>query len=319
MPNISSYATNHVFMVEPNRFRANHQTSDTNAFQKGGHWSADEITSEALRQHRNLRDLLINNDVYVTLRKSDEATPDAPFCNNWFSTHPTMKGFRDAHGYWEEDAPASLVLYPLMAENRRLERREELISGLFRRLYARIVNMAHHETDGRYLESTGSLCMHDAARTVYAAISPRTDPDLARAWAGRMGYHLVAFSATDAGGVPYYHTNVMMFVGHRIAAVCLESIEDASERIMVETALDEGELNVIAITREQVTHFCGNAISLVTHDGEPLFVMSTQAWTHFEPAQQQRIEAHGRVLHTDLSVFESIGGGSARCLIGELF
>ena len=306
----------HVLMVEPNDFRFNEETSGTNAFQNP---KAADVAARALTQHRALRDLLTANGVYVTLCQADPSTPDAPFCNNWFSTHPAMKGLRDAHGILEEDVPPTLVLYPLLAENRRRERQRTLIDGFFRRMYPRVMNMTFHEDQGRILESTGSLCMHDAARTVYAAISPRTDPELAAAWAERMGYRLVAFRAEDANGMLYYHTNVMMFIGHGIAGVCLESIVDAEERRTVEEALRASGLMVIPITRAQAANFCGNALSLTNVHGEKLLVMSSRAWAHFTPAEQTLLEAQCRVLHTDLSSFEDAGGGSARCLIGELF
>lgn len=307
----------HVLMVEPNDFRFNDETSGTNAFQNPA--ARDGVAARALSQHRALRDLLTANGVYVTLCQADPTTPDAPFCNNWFSTHPAMTGLRDAHSILEEDVPPTLVLYPLLAENRRRERQRALIDGFFRRMYPRVINMTFHEERGRILESTGSLCMHDAARTVYAAISPRTDRELAAAWAERMGYRLVAFHARDEGGMLYYHTNVMMFIGHGLAGVCLESIEDPAERRMVEDALRASGLTVIAITRAQAANFCGNALSLANPGGEKLLVMSSRAWENFEPAQKAVIEAACRVLHTDLSAFEDAGGGSARCLIGELF
>lgn len=313
---IATYTAAHVLMVEPNEFRFNDETSSTNAFQHTD--AVANIASLALVQHRALRDLLTSNGVTVTLFQADASTPDAPFCNNWFSTHPAMAGLRDAAGTIEEDVPPTLVLYPLLAPNRRRERSAALVDGLFRRLYPRVINMAFHEERGRYLESTGSLCMHDGARTVYAALSPRTDRELAAAWAERMGYRLVAFHARDAGGMLYYHTNVMMFIGHGLAGVCLESI-DVAERATVEQALAQSGLSVIAITREQAANFCGNALSLTNARGERLLAMSSRAWQHFNAAQQSAIEARCRVLHTDLSAFEQVGGGSARCLIGELF
>lgn len=303
-------------MVEPTDFRFNDETSETNRFQNP---TKDEgIAQRALAQHRCLRDLLTSNGVTVTLAQADEATPDAPFCNNWFSTHPAMHGLRDAHGSIEEDVPPTLVLYPLLAPNRRRERSASLVEGLFRRMYPRIFNMAFHEKSGRFLESTGSLCMHDSARMVYAAISPRTDRELASAWAERMGYRLVAFHARDARGIAYYHTNVMMFIGHGLAGVCLESIDD-TDLPCVQDALASSDLEVMGISRDQAANFCGNALSLTNARGEPLLVMSTRAWESFDPDQQRLMSRHCKVLHTDLSVFEEIGGGSARCLIGELF
>ncbi|MCC5877104.1 MAG: amidinotransferase, partial [Candidatus Sumerlaeia bacterium] len=239
--------------------------------------------------------------------------------NNWFSTHTGMNGLRDALGIMEEDVPPTLVLYPLKAPNRRVERRPELVNGLLRRMYPRVINMSHHEERDRFLESTGSLCMHDAHRTVYAAISRRTDPDLAAAWAEKMGYRLVAFHATDANGKPYYHTNVMMYIGHDLAVICHESIERPDERARVEAALKESGLTVISITRDQVEHFCGNALTLTNNRNERLLVMSSRAWANYTAPHQKIIEDHCRVLHADLSAFEDVGGGSARCLIGELF
>jgi hypothetical protein len=312
------YDTAHVLMIAPNDFRFNSETSGDNAFQHAPVGDAG-IGSLAETQHRALRALLIDNGVIVTLHRADHATPDAPFCNNWFSTHPAMKGLRDAQGIMEEDVPQTVVLYPLLAPNRRIERRPELVEGLLRRMYPRMINMAHHEERGRFLESTGSLCMHDARRTVYAAISQRTDPGLAAAWAEKMGYRLVAFHSTDATGKPYYHTNVMMYIGHDLGVVCLESIGDASERATVEEALAESGLEVMAISRAQVGEFCGNALTLTNNRGERLLVMSTRAWENYSPAQQAVLERHCRVLHTDLSAFEQVGGGSARCLIGELY
>ncbi|CAN5250023.1 arginine deiminase-related protein [soil metagenome] len=311
------YSCSHVLMVEPNHFRCNEETVGTNAFQK----ASSETTGSALalQQHRALQELLLSNGVAVTLCRADAASPDAPFCNNWFSTHPAMEGIRDGHGMMEEDTPPTVVLYPLLAPNRRRERRADLVQGLFRRLYPRVINMSHHENRGLFLESTGSLCMHDATRTVYAALSPRTNRELADAWADKMSYRMVAFRATDAHGMEYYHTNVMMFIGHGVAGVCLESVEDPAERAALETSLNASGITIVPISRAQVEGFAGNVLSLTNNRGERLLVMSSKAWTSFTPHQQAVLEDHCHVLHTDLSVFEDLGGGSARCLIGELF
>lgn len=315
------YSCDHVLMIEPHYFRFNEETAQTNAFQRlpSGALDADAIHRMALAQHRALQQLLSANGVTVTVFQASPDTPDAPFCNNWFSTHPAMTGLRDGHGMMEEDVPPTVVLYPLMAPNRRLERRRELVDGLFRRLYPRVVNMAHHERRNLFLESTGSLCMHDSARTVYAAISQRTDAGLAEAWADKMGYRLVSFKATDDAGMAYYHTNVMMYIGHGVAGVCLESIAHPLERAVVEESLAESGLVVVPITRKQVLSFSGNALSLTNNRRERLLVMSSRAWDGYTPEQQAVLSEHCRVLHTDLSVFEDLGGGSARCLIGELF
>lgn len=297
-------------MIEPVGFRFNPQTAASNVFQlqhPPAEAEAAELARLAPEQHRRFRDLLVANGVCVTVCRSRSVTPDAPFCNNWFSTH------RPAG-----DAPAALVIYPLLAENRRLERRADLIA-LLRPAYPRLLDFSGHERDMRYLESTGSLCLDPANRVAYAALSPRTDRTLAEQWAREFGYRLVAFTATDTQGVPYYHTNVMMFLGHGVAGVTLEAMTDPAERNVVEAALAAGGFEVIALSRTQAGRFCGNGLALVNDDGEPLWVFSSSAWSWFTPPQQAVLQRHARVLHSDLSAFERLAGGSARCLLAELF
>ncbi|HEY9382753.1 MAG TPA: arginine deiminase-related protein [Gemmatimonadales bacterium] len=301
-------ATSHVLLVEPVHFRYNRETGDTNAFQvppAPGEEAA--LAALALQQHHALRDLLVANGVTVTLTRSREATPDAPFCNNWFSTHAPGQG-----------APATLVLYPLLATNRRGERRPDLVA-LLRPLYPRVVDLSDNENKARFLESTGSLVLDHEAHVAYAALSPRTDLSLAQEWAAELGYRLVAFTAVDPSGVPYYHTNVLMFVGHGLAGVCLEAVRSVSERQAVEQRLRQDGREILPLTQQQAASFCGNCLALAGEEGERLFVMSSAAWRGFSPAERGSIEKHGRILHTELSAFERLGGGSARCLIAELF
>jgi hypothetical protein len=182
-----------------------------------------------------------------------------------------------------------------------------------------VVDLSPNERKARYLESTGSLVLDHEARTVYAALSPRTDFSLASEWAGELGYHLVAFTAVDRGGVPFYHTNVLMFIGHGLAGICLESIQANPERRAVEGRLRKDGKEILPLTQEQTANFCGNCLALSSGDGAPLFLMSSQAWRHFSGDERATLERHGRTLHTELSAFEQLGGGSARCLVAELF
>jgi hypothetical protein len=298
----------HVLLVEPVRFRYNRETRETNAFQVAP--SPDEETqlSElAVAQHHALRYLLIANGIAVTLARSLESTPDAPFCNNWFSTHPA-----------DERAPATLVLYPLLAENRRPERRGDLVA-LLRPAYPRLLDLSPNERKARFLESTGSLVLDHEVRATYCAISPRTNLSLAQEWAEELGYELISFTAVDRSGIPYYHTNVLMFVGHDLAGICLDSIRSPAERTAVEGRLRRDGREILPLTQEQAASFCGNCLALASAAGERLFVMSSQAWRAFSKEERGRIERHGRIIHTELSAFERLGGGSARCLIAELF
>ncbi len=307
-------AASHVLLIAPVDFRANEETAESNVFQHAvGAEKAKRMAKLAIDQHRALRNLLIEQGVTVTVVRSRPETPDAPFCNNWFSTHPAAA---------DRNIPV-LVLYPMLAPNRRAERRRDIIA-LLKSRYECVVDFSDREHEGLFLESTGSLCLDDAARVAYATISPRTHLSLAKDWASSLGYRLVAFRATDAHGVPYYHTNVMMFIGHGLAGVCLESIgegrgEGETGRRGVEESLRTSGLELLVISRDQVLQFCGNCLPLVNDAGDRLFMMSSAAFNAFSPAQRATIERHGRILHTDLSSFEEIGGGSARCLLGELF
>lgn len=301
-------AASHVLLIEPVNFRSNPETEATNAFQ--GAPEPDEaaaLAALAVQQHHVLRDLLVEHGVTVTLARSLATSPDAPFCNNWFSTHPA-----------DERGPATLVLYPLLAENRRIERRDDLIA-LMRPTYSRVVDLSPNEKRGRFLESTGSLVLDHPSRTAYAALSPRTDLSLAWEWASQLAYDLVAFSAVDRGGVPYYHTNVLMFIGHGLAGICLDSIPAKAERGAVEERLRKDGNEILALSQEQAANFCGNCLALAAGDGTPIYLMSSQAWRHFSEGERATLEQHGRILHTELSAFEKLGGGSARCLVGELF
>jgi hypothetical protein len=301
-------AAAHVLLIEPLNFRYNEETRESNAFQvPPSPGEAAALAQLAIRQHHALRDLLVANGVTVTLTRSGESTPDAPFCNNWFSTHPASQA-----------VPATLVLYPLLAENRRPERRPDLIAQL-RPAYPRLLDFSAHEGEGRFLESTGSLVLDQESRVAYAALSPRTDRSLAAEWARELKYELIAFTAVDRAGMPYYHTNVLMFIGHGLAGVCLDAIRSPAECAAVEQRLSQDGRELLRLTQKQAASFCGNSLALASGDAEPLFVLSSRAWNAFSAEQRATLERHGRSLHTDLSAFERLGGGSARCLIGELF
>lgn len=296
-------------MIEPVQFRFNPETAASNVFQfqvPPTATEAEAIARLAPEQHRRLRDLLVTHGVCVTAARSREDTPDAPFCNNWFSTHR-------AAGL----SPATMVVYPLLAPSRRRERRTDLIE-LLGAAYPRVVDLSRHEREARFLESTGSLCLEHDHRLAFAALSPRTDRHLAEAWAAQLGYRLVAFTATDEGGVPYYHTNVMMWLGHGLAGVALEAIEHPAERRLVETSLAAAGCEPLPITRAQAAQFCGNCLALSSDDGTPLLVMSSRAWNAFTAEQRRVLERHATLVHTDLSAFERLAGGSARCLLAEL-
>ena len=302
--------TSVVLMVSPDDFGFNAETAGSNAFQER---SADGegARSRALREFDAAAEALRQAGVRVIRlpSRTDVRTPDAVFPNNWFSLHAL------------EGGPRVLVGYPMLAPNRRAERR---LAELRARLVAEglpvdeVVDLGPFEERGLFLEGTGSLVLDRANRVAYAALSPRTDSVVLEEFARRMRYRPVRFRSTDAAGVAVYHTNVMMSVGSRFAVVCAESIPDPEERRALLEELRRTGKDVIPITRAQMARMAGNILELRSARG-PVIVMSRTAYDHFTPAQRASLERHGRLLPLAIPTIEAVGGGSARCMLGEIF
>ncbi|CAN5848027.1 arginine deiminase-related protein [soil metagenome] len=290
-------------MIEPIGFRSNPETLADNAFQRPpGDESPQAIEIAAREEFARLREALESRGVEVEWRsaRGNREAPDAVFPNNWFSTH----------------AAGKLVLYPMRSPTRRLERSEEIIREL-RARYPQMIDLSAHESEDRFLEGTGSLVIDERAGIVYASESPRTDRRLAETWAEQMGYEPVIFRATDAGGRPIYHTNVVMSVGTAGAVVCSEAI-DSLDRPEVLATLAECGHETIDISLEQMKAFCGNVLELENDRGEKLIVMSDRAFHAFTDEQRAILAAHAELVHADLTTIETHGGGSARCMLAEL-
>jgi hypothetical protein len=291
-------------MIEPVGFRSNLETAADNAFQRPpGDESPQAIEIAAREEFARLREALESHGVEVIWRAAaaNREAPDAVFPNNWFSTH----------------AGGTLVLYPMMAPSRRLERRAEIVTAL-RESYPLIVDLTASEAEGRYLEGTGSLVIDELAQIVYAGESPRTDPRLVEAWAERMGYEPVIFRATDGADRPIYHTNVVMSVGSDWAVLCVEAV-DPLDRSEVLAMLAESGHETIDISLEQMEAFCGNVLELENDRGDRLVVMSDRAFYAFTPEQREILSSRAELVHADLTTIETHGGGSARCMIAELY
>jgi hypothetical protein len=293
-----------VLMIEPIGFRSNPETVADNAFQRPpGDESPQALEIAAREEFARLRDALQSRGVEVVWRPAaaDRGSPDAVFPNNWCSTHEGGK----------------LILYPMMAPSRRRERREEIVDAL-RERYPDVVDLTLHEADGRFLEGTGSLVIDERSGIVYASESPRTDRRLVHEWAQRMGYEPIVFRATDAGGRPIYHTNVVMSVGSEWSVVCADAI-DPLDRAEVLASLAETGHQTLLISLQQMAAFCGNVLELENDKGEKLVVMSDRALHAFTDEQRAAIEAHATLVHADLTAIETHGGGSARCMLAELY
>jgi len=296
-----------VLMIRPVRFLGNPQTSATNAFQGAAALSEDAAQQSALAEFETLTAALARAGVgvHVIDDTPEPHTPDSIFPNNWVSFH----------------ADGTAVLYPMLAPNRRAERREDVLAKLTAEHgfhISRVIDLTHHERDGKFLEGTGSLVLDRVNRIAYACISPRTDLDVLGDFAQQLDYEIVAFEAADANGVPIYHTNVMMAVGERFAAVCSASIREDKRADVVEMLGRTGHA-VLDLSHEQVLAFAGNMLELATASGGAIAAMSQRALDSLSPDQRSFIEQHaGPIVAVPIPTIETLGGGSARCMLAEV-
>jgi hypothetical protein len=298
-----------VLMVRPVRFGFNHETAASNTFQheaaRDGAF-AERLQREALREFDALAERLARAGVQVIVAEDtpEPAKPDAIFPNNWVSFH------RDG----------TVVLYPMLAPNRRLERRDDVIRQVIRAggfHASRTVDLSQHEIDGQYLEGTGSLVLDRREHIAYANLSPRTDLDVLGEFALKLDYDLVPFEALDDAGRPIYHTNVMMALGGEFAVVCGESIAEKAQRDGVYGTLRASRREVIEISVDQMHAFAGNILELAPA-GSRVIAMSTTAWTSLLAPQRRALERYGAVVAADIPVIERHGGGGVRCMLAEV-
>jgi hypothetical protein len=290
-------------MVRPVAFRYNEQTAVNNTFQEKGF--EGDTQESALQEFDSFVKLLIENDVRVEVVYDtiDPPTPDSIFPNNWFSTHE-----------------GTLVLYPMFAENRRSERREDIIELIEKKYDVNnIIDLTGWEKRGKFLEGTGSLILDRVNNLAYACKSPRTDEEVMEDFAEKTNFEYILFDAFDSKGNSIYHTNVMMCLGSNIAIICLDAITNIAEREAVIEALEDSGREILEISLEQMENFAGNMLELRNHRGQQLLVMSERAKESLEEEQLEMINRHCKIISPDLSVIEINGGGSARCMIAEIF
>jgi hypothetical protein len=286
--------TSTVMMIRPAGFESNPLTAASNRFQGKSASSPAEQQVMALREFDELVAALraADIDVIVIDDTTEPHTPDAIFPNNWISTH----------------ADGRVVLYPMEAENRRTERREDIVERLDAgRLISDIIDLSEHEADGHYLEGTGSMVLDRAHHVAYACVSSRTHLDPLGDFAQRLGYDVVAFDAVDSGGVPIYHTNVLLNVGEKLAVICDEAIPRDDQREAV-----------LARLRETGHAFAGNMLELRNRSGEKVVALSQQAWDSLDAEQRATLSANGRIVCTPIDNIEASAGGSVRCMLAEI-
>lgn len=305
---MQAQTTSNILMIRPVNFAFNLQTAESNAFQDTDSQALDvNITQEnALREFdvmvSQLRAIGVNVLVYDDTPKP--YTPDSIFPNNWVSFHHSGK----------------VCLYPMQAENRRLERRTDIIEELSANYHVeKIIDLTSFEQENKFLEGTGSLVLDRMHRIAYACLSPRTNEEVLTAWEEQMnGYKIVKFRAVDANEKEIYHTNVMMCIGDNFAVVCLQSIADLDERLMVKESLVSTGKNVIEITLEQMNEFAGNMLLVTNQKEHRILVMSTRAYDSLTADQKKVLEEYADIAHFDLNIIETCGGGSARCMMAEV-
>ncbi|CAH1000240.1 hypothetical protein LEM8419_01389 [Neolewinella maritima] len=300
--------THHLLMVRPANFARASETVADNSFQEVvANESFTAIGQRAVAEFDQFVVLLREAGVQVTVIEDtvSPVKPDAVFPNNWFSTH----------------ADGVLVTYPTFWPQRRMERRTDVIEQLGERCtISDHIDLSSWEAEERYLESTGCLLLDRTARIAYACISQRCSPEAVHAWCERMDYKPITFHGYDQRGAVIYHTNVMMALGTTHAVICLDAITDAGEKSKVTDSLALSGKRIVGLSQDQMDQFAGNMLEVETAQG-PLWVMSTSAHAALDQAQLDALlEPPGtRILHSDLGTIERYGGGSARCMLGEIF
>ena len=299
--------TSNILMVRPASFQYNEQTAVTNDYQKKSSLSKEAVLQKAQQEFDDMVELLEENGIHVLVIEDTEhpEKPDAIFPNNWISMHQN----------------GDIYLYPMKTPNRSAERRPEIIDEVKEYFDVRDVNdWSSYEKENLALEGTGSIIFDHVHHKAYACLSPRTDEKLFKKLCKELKYEPVVFHAYKSNGMEQYHTNVLLCIGQEFAIVCLESITDKGERKEVLDSLKEDHLDVIEITLEQQEkHFAGNMLNVFNDDIESILVMSERAFKSLTQEQIEQIEQHATIIAPKIDTIEDIGGGSARCMMAEIF
>lgn len=303
--------TNTILMIRPVSFRMNEQTAVNNYYQKVlESLTPETVQFKALQEFDDFVEKLqaVGVNVIVIDDTKDTDTPDSIFPNNWISFHEN----------------GDVALYPMFAENRRLERREDILETLEDLGYQinNVVDYTSAEEEKIYLEGTGSLLLDRVNGKAYCALSPRADEDLLIEFCEDFEFTPVSFVANQTLNdkrLPIYHTNVIMCLGEKFSVICLDSIDDKKERKEVIKHLKEDKKEIIAITEDQVNNFAGNLLQVLGRNEERYIVMSNSAFESLTKQQINQLEKHGKILYSSLDTIEACGGGSARCMMAEVF
>jgi hypothetical protein len=296
--------TSHLLMIRPVNFGFNAETAVNNAFQVANNDAS--IHAKALKEFDAFADLLLKNGIDVTIIEDtpEPFTPDSIFPNNWISFHE--------HG--------SIILYPMFADNRRKERKQHVLDAIEHKFNpAKIIDLTHYENEQLYLEGTGSMVLDRNNKIAYACLSPRTNQKVLDKFCALTHYTSVVFTSVDAKDKLVYHTNVMMYVADPYVVICLDSIPNEEEREKLIATIEQTNKAIVPISLGQMHSFAGNMLQVINKHGEKLLIMSSQAYHSLTAEQLTILNTYNRILHSPLNTIETAGGGSARCMLAEVF
>ncbi len=297
---------NNILLVRPANFGYNDQTSESNAFQNKIAPDDESLQEKALKEFDSYVKILRSNNIAAHIVQDTEtpAKPDAVFPNNWGSFHHD----------------GTVILYPMEAENRRSEKRQAIIDRLKESFQIKsVIDLSHYEQQNKFCEGTGSIIFDHIHKIAYAGLSSRTNPEVLKEICNTLHYSPITFSAFDNNNTLIYHTNVMMCVSKDFAIICLESIRDKEERKKVLLSLEKTGHEIIDISFSQVKKFAGNMLSVINKDGKEYLIMSKSAYSILTSAQIHILSRFCELLPINIETIETIGGGSARCMISEIF
>lgn len=299
-------STNNILLIRPAKFSFNIETAKSNAFQTQVEYSAEELNKKASSEFEIFVSTLKSKGINTIIFNDTEfpIKPDAIFPNNWVSFH----------------SDGTVILYPMNAANRQTERRPDILEKL-KEFYSinKILDFSHYEKDNKFLEGTGSIIFDHDNKIAYACISPRTDKNIFLEVCNQLKYEAICFISHDEKGREIYHTNVMMCIAEKYAVICLESIVDKKEREIVSQSLIKSGHQIIDISFNQMKNFAGNMLELKTKSDTSILVMSQSAYKSLTPFQIEEINKYSEIVPLYVNTIEKTGGGSARCMIAEIF
>ena len=300
-------AASTILLIRPASFSFNEQTAESNRFQKRSDDSDEIVKCKAVEEFDSLLSLLIkyNIDVRCLSDTVYPSTPDSIFPNNWVSFHEEGR----------------IILYPMLAKNRRKESKKGFLQTLrdvFGYSVSLTLDLRYFESRDKFLEGTGSIVFDKVNRLAYVSLSERSHLDPLKEVCDFLKYKYILFESEDKDCFPVYHTNVVMSIGEDFAVISEESIVDKYKDIIM-SSLHQHHSDVICISRHQMSNFCGNILQIRNQDDELYIIMSTTAYQSFTDRQLDTLNRHGNILVANIPTIESIGGGSTRCMIAEVF